>query len=189
MAGQVVTQDGFRHSMLRSLLMQLFVPSRLKALEQYLGDLSDELIDTFSQDNRCELMRSYAIPYATLLIADFFGVPEEDRSLFRDRPADLSGDASCSSWRPISTTTSATADASRAATSCRSSPRQNIPTDPRPRSRTSSTSLARCLRQDKTPPPRYFVRQCACLPSVLTFRRYCAAKVSASRLPPGNAAL
>ena len=93
MAGQVVTQDGFRHSMLRSLLMQLFVPSRLKALEQYLGDLSDELIDTFSQDNRCELMRSYAIPYATLVIADLLGVPEEDRSLFRDRPADLSGDA------------------------------------------------------------------------------------------------
>ncbi len=93
MAGQVVTQDGFRHSMLRSLLMPLFLPNRLKALEQYLGDLSDELIGTFSQDDRCELMQRYATPYATLVIADLLGVPEEDRSLFRDRPPNSSGDA------------------------------------------------------------------------------------------------
>jgi cytochrome P450 len=92
MAGQVVTQDGFRHSMLRSLLMQLFMPNRLKALEQYLRDLSNELIDTFSQGNRCELMQSYATPYATLVIADLLGVPEEDRRLFRDRPPNVSGD-------------------------------------------------------------------------------------------------
>jgi cytochrome P450 len=92
MAGQVVTQDGFRHSMLRSLLMQLFMPNRLKALEQYLEDLSNQLIDTFIQDGRCELMQSYATPYATLVIADLLGVPEEDRCLFRDRPPNLSGD-------------------------------------------------------------------------------------------------
>jgi cytochrome P450 len=92
MASQVVTQDGFRHSMLRSLLMQLFMPTRLKALEQYLEDLSDELIDTLIQGGRCELMQSYATPYATLVIADLLGVPEEDRRLFRDRPPNLSGD-------------------------------------------------------------------------------------------------
>lgn len=92
MAGQIVTQDGFRHSMLRSLVMQLFMPNRLKALEQYLGDLSNELIDTFIQDGRCDLMQSYATPYATLVIADLLGVPEEDRRLFRDRPPNISGD-------------------------------------------------------------------------------------------------
>jgi cytochrome P450 len=92
MAGQIITQDGFRHSMMRSLLMQLFMPNRLKALEQYLEELSDELIATFSRIGRCELMQSYATPYATLVIADLLGVPEEDRRLFRDRPPNISGD-------------------------------------------------------------------------------------------------
>ena len=92
MAGQVITQDGFRHSMLRSLLNQLFVPNRLRGLESYLEELSDELIDSFSAGNRCELMQTYATPYATLVIADLLGVPQEDRGLFRDRPANMNGD-------------------------------------------------------------------------------------------------
>ena len=92
MSGQVITQDGFRHSMLRSLLSPLFMPNRLKGLERYLEELSDELIDAFSPRNRCELMQDYATPYATLVIADLLGVPEEDRGLFRNRPAGMTGD-------------------------------------------------------------------------------------------------
>lgn len=92
MAGQVITQDGFRHSMLRSLLNQLFMPARLKGLEQYLEDLSDELIDALIPAGGCELMQRYATPYATLVIADLLGVPEEDRGSFRDRPANMNGD-------------------------------------------------------------------------------------------------
>lgn len=81
---QVVTQDGHRHSDLRSILATLFTPSRLKALEPSLRTTSDTLINEFAKDGKVDLVRQYGGPYATLIIADLLGVPERDRKRFRD---------------------------------------------------------------------------------------------------------
>lgn len=94
---QVVTQDGDRHADLRSILATLFTPSRLKSLEPSLRETADQLIDEFARDGKVELVSQYGGPYATLIIADLLGVPQDDRKLFREYlanaiPAEIGGE-------------------------------------------------------------------------------------------------
>jgi len=79
----VLTLDQPRHTPLRSLMMRLFTPRRLKEMEDGIARLADRLIDEFADSARCELVADYAKPFATLAIADLLGVPEEDREAFR----------------------------------------------------------------------------------------------------------
>lgn len=84
---EVLTLDPPRHTPLRSLMMKLFTPSRLKEMESALTRLSDQLIDEFAARGSCELVRDYARPFAMLAIAELLGVPEEDRVAFRSNLA------------------------------------------------------------------------------------------------------
>lgn len=86
-AEEVLTLDPPRHTPLRSLMMKLFTPSRLKEMELALTRLSDQLIDEFAARGSCELVRDYARPFAMLAIAELLGVPEEDRVAFRSNLA------------------------------------------------------------------------------------------------------
>ncbi len=81
---QVVTVDGERHGNLRAILAPLFTPSRLKALQPRLRETANGLIDEFVADGRVDLVRQYGGPYATLVIADLLGIPEDGRRRFRD---------------------------------------------------------------------------------------------------------
>ena len=81
---EVLTLDQPRHTPLRSLMMRLFTPSRLKAMEAVIRSTADQLIDEFAAKGRCELVADFAKPFATLAIADLLGVPAEDRYSFRD---------------------------------------------------------------------------------------------------------
>jgi len=71
------------HTRLKSLLRGLITPKRLKENEEYMWGLADGLIDEFIGQGSVEFMSSYAKAYATLVIADLLGVPEEDRDEFR----------------------------------------------------------------------------------------------------------
>ncbi len=82
-ADQIVTESGERHLNLRSIIATLFTPSRLKALETSLRATSDSLIDEFARDGKVELVGQYGCPYATLIIADLLGVPDDGRRRFR----------------------------------------------------------------------------------------------------------
>ena len=82
-AEQVVTEQGKRHADLRSILSALFTPSRLKALEPKLRATSDSLIDEFIASGKVDLPVQYGGPFATLVIADLLGVPEDGRKRFR----------------------------------------------------------------------------------------------------------
>ncbi|MBB5687412.1 cytochrome P450 [Sphingobium boeckii] len=83
-ADQVVTEQGVRHSNLRSIIAPLFTPGRLKAMETPLRDTADALIDEFIGDGRVNLVQQYGGPYATLIIADLLGIPQKGRRQFRD---------------------------------------------------------------------------------------------------------
>lgn len=83
-ADQVVTEQGERHSYLRSILAPLFTPGRTKALEPRLRATADMLIDEFMADGRVNLVRQYGGPYATLVIADLLAIPEKVRHRFRE---------------------------------------------------------------------------------------------------------
>ncbi len=81
--GQIVSLDAPEHPQSRSLLMQLFTPSRLKANAKFMTKASDRQIDEFAGRGRCEVVSQYGGPFATLVIADLLGVPEEDRQELR----------------------------------------------------------------------------------------------------------
>lgn len=83
-ADQVVTETGQRHLDLRSIIATLFTPTRLKELEPKLRASADALIDEFAASGKVDLPEQYGGPYATLVIADLLGIPEEGRMRFRD---------------------------------------------------------------------------------------------------------
>jgi cytochrome P450 len=72
------------HTKLRALLMGLITPKRLAENEEFMGRLADKLIDEFIKGGSVELMSRFAQPFATLVIADLLGVPEEDHNEFRN---------------------------------------------------------------------------------------------------------
>jgi cytochrome P450 len=78
-----LTLDPPRHTALRSLMMRLFTPRRLREMEALIARLSDQLIDEIVSSGRCELVHDYAKPFSTLVIADLLGVPAEDREQYR----------------------------------------------------------------------------------------------------------
>ena len=81
---QVVMLDDEPHTKLRSLMNRLFIPSRLKANEEYIARVSDEFVRRVVANGHCDLISEVATPFVTLVIADLLGVPEEDRQNFMD---------------------------------------------------------------------------------------------------------
>jgi len=80
---QIVSQQGKRHSDLRSILARLFTPTRLRELEPSLRATADALIEEFVADGRVEVATQYGGPYATLVISDLLGLPDDVRNRFR----------------------------------------------------------------------------------------------------------
>ena len=80
----MVSYDGKMHADARSLLNPLFVPSRLKANEDYMRALADEMVREMVAKGGCEAIAEVATPFVTLVIADLLGVPADDRQKFRE---------------------------------------------------------------------------------------------------------
>jgi cytochrome P450 len=83
----MVTFDPPQHTRARGLLSRLITPKRLKENEEFMWRLADRQFDEFIGSGRCEFLRDYAKPFATLVIADLLGVPDEDHRAFRSRLA------------------------------------------------------------------------------------------------------
>ncbi|MCV7100217.1 cytochrome P450 [Mycobacterium palustre] len=92
----MVTMDPPEHTKARSVLSKLLTPSRLKQNEEFMWRLADRQLDEFLTNGECEFISEYSKPFATLVIADLLGVPEEDHKEFRvvlgaDRPGSQVG--------------------------------------------------------------------------------------------------
>lgn len=79
----MVVMDPPEHTRARSLLSRLLTPARLKENEDFMWELADRQLDEFIANGRCELLSEYGKPFATLVIADLLGVPDDDRAEFR----------------------------------------------------------------------------------------------------------
>jgi cytochrome P450 len=79
----MVTMDPPDHTRARSLLSRLLTPSRLKENEDFMWRLADRQLEEFLGNGECEFIAEYSKPFATLVIADLLGVPEEDHKEFR----------------------------------------------------------------------------------------------------------
>jgi len=62
--------------------MGLLTPRRFRENEQFLWKLADRQIDEFIDHGRVEIVSQFALPFATLAIADLLGVPEEEHAKF-----------------------------------------------------------------------------------------------------------
>lgn len=83
MSDILVSADGPRHAAFRALTTVLFTPSRLKAMNESMNALAQELVGEVVQKQSCELIKELAVPYVTLVIADLLGLPAQDREMFR----------------------------------------------------------------------------------------------------------
>jgi cytochrome P450 len=79
----LVCQDPPAHAKSRGLLMGMITPRRLKENEEFMWTLAQRQIDEIIGRGRFDAVADFAQPYATLVIADLLGVPEEDRPKFR----------------------------------------------------------------------------------------------------------
>lgn len=74
--------DAPLHGPMRSLLMPLFTPGRLKAMAPGFRKVAEELIAKFPATGEVEFIGDYANPLATLIITELLGIPDEDRPIF-----------------------------------------------------------------------------------------------------------
>lgn len=79
----MVSYDGEMHANARSLLNPLFVPSRLKANEEFMRGYADTMVREMVARGGCDAIKDVATPYVTMVIADLLGVPADDREEFR----------------------------------------------------------------------------------------------------------
>jgi cytochrome P450 len=79
----MVTMDPPAHTRARSLLSRLLTPSRLEENEEFMWRLADRQLEEFLPNGECEFIAEYSKPFATLVIADLLGVPEDDHKQFR----------------------------------------------------------------------------------------------------------
>jgi len=70
------------HTRLRGLVQKVFTVRLIENLRERIQDLADELLSQTQTAGRIDLVRDYAIPIPTTIIAEMLGVPIEDRHEF-----------------------------------------------------------------------------------------------------------
>src|SRR5262249_4790517 len=71
------------HTRLRSLVHKAFTPRLIENLRHRVQGLTDELLDARQARGRMDLIRDYALPLPTTIIAELLGVPTRDRHRFQ----------------------------------------------------------------------------------------------------------
>jgi cytochrome P450 len=77
-AGLIPTLDPPDHTRLKSLLMGMITPKRLKQNEAAMWRLADQQIESFIGRGELEVILDYAYPFTGYVICDLLGVPPED---------------------------------------------------------------------------------------------------------------
>jgi cytochrome P450 len=71
------------HTRLRGLVHNAFTPRLIEELRERVESLTDKLLDAVPPNGRMDLIRDYALPLPTTIIADLLGVPSQHRHKFR----------------------------------------------------------------------------------------------------------
>jgi cytochrome P450 len=70
------------HTRLRGLVQKAFLPGLIERLRERVQGLSEELLTAVEGRGRMDLIRDYALPIPTTIIAEMLGVPARDRRKF-----------------------------------------------------------------------------------------------------------
>jgi cytochrome P450 PksS len=71
------------HTRLRVLVTKAFTPRLVEQMRERVERLANDLLDRARERGRMDLIRDYAIPVPTTIIAEMLGVPVEDRHRFQ----------------------------------------------------------------------------------------------------------
>lgn len=74
----VINSDGPQHTLFRELVKNVFSPARAKALEPFIREVANTLVNTFIDHRRAEMINQYAFPLALEVIHKVLGMPGED---------------------------------------------------------------------------------------------------------------
>jgi len=85
------------HTRLRALVSKAFTPRLVEELRERIQRLAEELLDRVQDRGLMDLIRDYALPMPTTIIAEMLGVPVRDRHQFR-RWLNATGSATSSIW-------------------------------------------------------------------------------------------
>src|ERR1051326_1306903 len=78
----LITDDPPRHSRLRRLVNQTFTTRRLEALQPWISQVANNLLDDVGADET-DMMESFAIPLPIAVIARLMGIPQSEYLTFR----------------------------------------------------------------------------------------------------------
>jgi cytochrome P450 PksS len=79
--GMMTTKDGQDHQRLRVLGKQAFTPSALQRWQSVIERVVDDLLDAALPRGRMDLIDDLARPLPSIVIAELFGIPPEDREM------------------------------------------------------------------------------------------------------------
>lgn len=77
----VINSDGSNHTRFRVPLAKAFSPARAKTLEPYVQELVNELVDSFIDEKRVEIVGQFAYPLTSEVILKHIGIPKKDMRL------------------------------------------------------------------------------------------------------------
>ena len=66
----LITADPPRHKTYRTLVNKVFNAKRVNAMEGYMKNIADELIDSFIDRGECDFVREFTTPLPVYVIAD-----------------------------------------------------------------------------------------------------------------------
>jgi cytochrome P450 PksS len=74
--------DGVDHDRLRSLVQKAFTPRLVEQMRPSIEQLTEDLLNALQSRKQIDLIRDYALPLPTTVIAQMLGVPVRDRHSF-----------------------------------------------------------------------------------------------------------
>jgi cytochrome P450 PksS len=83
LARNMLHRDGAEHARLRALVQKAFSPRLVEQMRPRIEQLANRLLDGTEHRDRLDLIRDYAQPIPTTIIAEMLGVPVTDQDRFR----------------------------------------------------------------------------------------------------------
>ena len=85
----LIHSDPPDHTRLRGLVTKAFTPRVVEAMRPRMEEIARELLDVVQPKGQMEVMKDLAIPLPVTVLAEIFGVPKPDLSLFKSWADDL----------------------------------------------------------------------------------------------------
>jgi len=74
----VLNSDGQEHTRFRVPLTKSFAPSRIRAMEPFVREVANKLVDSFIENGQSEIVSRFAYPLALEVVLKLLGIPNQD---------------------------------------------------------------------------------------------------------------